>query len=211
MTNPKYIAIDGPIGAGKTTLSRRLSEDINGRMVLEPVDQNPFLADFYKDRARYAFKTQLFFLLNRYQQQLELKQRELFTKTVICDYTFAKDWIFSRINLTPEEQELYDKVFGLLGARLPKPDIVVYMKADPELILKRIRARGYDYEKPITIDYLKTLINAYNRYFLSYTDSPLLVVDTTELDFIQHNDEYEILKKDILNHRQGTKHLILRQ
>ena len=211
MTNPKYIAIDGPIGAGKTTLSRRLSEDINGRIVLEPVDQNPFLADFYKDRARYAFKTQLFFLLNRYQQQLELKQRELFTKTVICDYTFAKDWIFSRINLTPEEQELYDKVFGLLGARLPKPDIVVYMKADPELILKRIRARGYDYEKPITLDYLKTLINAYNQYFLNYTDSPLLVVDTTELDFIQHNDEYEILKKDILNHRQGTKHLILRQ
>lgn len=207
---PKYIAIDGPIGAGKTTLMKRLAEDLGGRPIFEPVEQNPFLPDFYKDRKRYAFKTQLFFLLNRYQQQQELMQRDLFSETTLCDYTFAKDWIFSRINLTADEQELYDKVYGLLDARLPKPDIVVYLKADPDVLMKRIKTRGVDYEKPISSDYLKTLTNAFNQYFLNYTDSPLLVVDTTDLDFVQHNDEYELLKKDILQHRQGTKHLILR-
>ena len=210
VATPKYIAIDGPIGAGKTTLVKRLAEDLGGKAIFEPVDQNPFLPDFYKDRKRYAFKTQLFFLLNRYQQQQELMQHDMFSEPVVCDYTFAKDWIFSRINLTADEQELYDKVYSLLDARLPKPDIVVYLKADPDTLTKRIKTRGYDYEKPITSDYLKTLTNAYNQYFLNYNDSPLLVVDTTQLDFVQHHDEYALLKKDILQHRQGTKHLILR-
>ena len=205
-----YIAIDGPIGAGKTTLTRRLAEDLEGRTFFEPVDQNPFLPDFYKDRKRFAFKTQLFFLLNRYQQQLEISQQDLFTTSVICDYTFAKDWIFSRINLTKDEQELYDKVYALLDARLPKPDIVVYLKADPNVLMKHIRTRDIAYEKPINEEYLADLTDAYNTYFLNYTDSPLLVVDTTHLDFVQHHDEYSLLKKDILTHRQGTKHLILR-
>jgi len=205
-----YIAIDGPIGAGKTTLTHRLAEDLGGSVLLEPVEQNPFLRDFYKDRKRYAFKTQLFFLLNRYQQQLEIKQRDLFTQSVVCDYTFAKDWIFSRINLSADEQELYDKVFDLLDDQLPKPDIVVYLKAEADVLIKRIRSRQVDFEKGITEDYLADLTDAYSTYFLNHNETPLLVVDTTHLNFVQHHDEYELLKKDILSHRQGTKHLILR-
>lgn len=178
--------------------------------MFEPVHQNPFLPDFYKDRKRFAFKTQLFFLLNRYQQQLEIKQQDLFQSPVVCDYTFAKDWIFSRINLNTEEQELYDKVYALLDDKLPKPDIVVYLKADPNVLTKRIKTRDLDYEKSISEDYLADLTDAYSTYFLNYTDSPLLVVDTTHLDFVHHHDEYELLKKELLSHRQGTKHLILR-
>lgn len=207
---PKYIAIDGPIGAGKTTLAKRLAEDLEGRFLQEVYWENPFLADFYKDRKRNAFKTQLFFLLSRYQQQLELKQHDLFEVPVICDYIFGKDRIFAKVNLNLDEQELYEKVFLLLDSRLPKPDIVVYLRADANILLKRVKERGLEYEKTISEEYLRDLSEAYNGFFLGYNECPVLVVDTTHLDFIRHHDEYELLKKDILRHRQGTKHLILR-
>ena len=189
---------------------KRLTEELKGVMILEPVEENPFLTDFYKDRKRNAFKTQLFFLLSRYQQQLEFKNQEQVRFPMVCDYTFAKDRIFAKINLNEAEQSLYQNVYALLGGQLPKPDIVVYLRAKPDVILKRIRSRGYDFEKPISEEYLEEVMEAYNEYFLNYNETPLLVVDTTHTDFLLHHDQYELLKKDILTHRQGTKQLILR-
>lgn len=207
---PKYIAIDGPIGVGKTTLVKRLAEELKGTAVLEPVEGNPFLDEFYKDRKKNAFKTQLFFLLSRYQQQLEFRKLEEVRFPLVCDYTFGKDKIFAKINLSDAEQELYQKVHGFLNEGLPKPDIVVYLRAKNDVLLKRIKSRGFNFEKPITADYIDTLLEAYNEYFLNYNETPLLVVDTTHTDFLLHNDQYERVKNELLTHRQGSKQLILR-
>lgn len=207
---PKYITIDGPIGVGKTTLVKRLAEELQGTTLLEPEEQNPFLAEFYKDRKRFAFKTQLFFLLSRYQQQREFRNQETVRWPIVCDYTFAKDQIFAKINLNEAEQELYNKVYNLLDTQLPKPDIVVYLRAKPDVLLKRIHLRAVEYEKAVNTDYLENLMEAYNACFLNYSETPLLIVDTTHTDFLTHNDQYELLKKEILNHRQGAKNLVLR-
>lgn len=207
---PKYISIDGPIGVGKTTLVKCLAEELKGTTILEPVEENPFLEEFYKDRKQNAFKTQLFFLLSRYQQQRQLKREEEVHLPLVCDYTFAKDRIFAKINLNEAEQELYQKVHALLHEELPKPDIVVYLRAKPEVLLGRIKQRGTSYEKAITENYLEALTEAYNECFLNYNETPLLVVDTTHTDFLKHHGEYERVKHEILNHRQGSKQLILR-
>ncbi|MDZ4224288.1 MAG: deoxynucleoside kinase, partial [bacterium] len=135
---PKYIAIDGPIGVGKTTLVKRLAEELKGTTMLEPEDNNPFLGEFYQDRKHNAFKTQLFFLLSRYQQQIEFKNKERVHFPLVCDYTLAKDPIFAKINLNSAEEALYQKVYALLDDQLPKPDIVVYLRAKPDVLLKRI-------------------------------------------------------------------------
>ncbi|MBI5299704.1 MAG: deoxynucleoside kinase [Deltaproteobacteria bacterium] len=210
VTPPKYIAIDGPIGSGKTTLVKRLAEELQGTPVLEPVEDNPFLNTFYKDRKGVAFKTQLFFLLNRHQQQAELQRSEFVRFPLVCDYTLGKDQVFTKINLDEKEQELYQRVRSLLSDQLPKPDIVVYLRAKADVLLKRIKSRGFEFEKPITEKYVADLMDAYNDFFLNYNETPLLIVDTTHTDFLLHHDQYEILKKDILNHRQGSKNLVLR-
>lgn len=206
----KYIAVDGPIGAGKTTLVRMLAEDFKGQAVLEPAEKNPFLPEFYKDRKKNAFKTQLFFLLNRYQQQLELKQCDLFSSSVLCDYTFAKDAIFAQINLSEDEQNLYLKIYNLLRSNLVKPDLVIYLRADSKVLLQRIKKRGVEYERSINQDYLDKLTEAYNKFFLNYHETPLLVVDTTSTDYLENPEDYSNLKREILGHRGGTVHLISR-
>lgn len=202
----RYIAVDGPIGAGKTTVANMLAKDLEAKLVLEPVEKNPFLTEFYKDRSKNAFKTQLFFLLNRYQQQLEMKQSELFSKLTVCDYTFAKDFIFAGINLNKDEQKLYGTVYNLLDAHLPKPDVVVYLQASPEVLLKRVKNRGFGYEKPISIEYLTDLTNAYNEYFFQYSDTPLLVVNSNDLDIVHNQADWANLKKAIFEHKKGTAH-----
>lgn len=207
---PKYIAVDGPIGAGKTTLARMLAEDMCANLCLEPSENNPFLADFYSDRRKNAFKTQLYFLLNRYQQQVELKQLDLFAQTIISDYTFAKDAIFAGINLSEDELALYNTVFCLLKERLPKPDMVIYLSAASEVLLKRIKKRNVDYERHIDERYLDNLTEGYNRYFLNYDDTPLLVVDTTNQDYVGTPEDFENLKRAISSHKGGTVHLIAR-
>jgi deoxyadenosine/deoxycytidine kinase len=204
------VAVDGPIGVGKTTLARMLAEDMGGHLCLEPTEANPFLPEFYKDRKKNAFKTQLYFLLNRYQQQLELKQHDMFRPLTVCDYTFAKDAIFADINLSEDELVLYNTVFGLLKERLPSPDIVVYLRAEPKALLQRIKRRGIDYERHIDEAYLESLIENYNKYFMSYDDTPLLVVDTTNQNYIESKGDFETIKKEILSHRGGTVHLIAR-
>jgi len=205
-----YVAVDGPIGSGKTTLVHMLAEDFKGHAILEPSQNNPFLAEFYKDRRRNAFKTQLFFLLNRYQQQLELKQHDLFHPMTFCDYIFAKNSIFAEINLSEDEQALYRTIFQLLKERLPKPDLVIYLRADSKILLQRIKKRGIEYERPINQDYLDKLTDAYNQFFLNYNDTPLLVADTTSTDYLGNPDDYANLKREILNHRGGTVQLIAR-
>lgn len=202
----RYIAVDGPIGAGKTTVARMLAEDLGAEIMLEPVEKNPFLADFYKDRKKNAFKTQLFFLLNRYQQQLEMKQKSSPKGITVCDYTFAKDMIFASINLSEDEQNLYKTVFNLLDSRLPKPDVVVYIQASPENLMQRVRTRGLPYEKPISDDYLFQLTNAYNEYFFQYSETPLLIVNSNDADIVRNPTDWEALKKAIFQHKKGTAH-----
>ncbi len=211
MKKPKqlsYIAVDGPIGAGKTTLVQMLAKDLGGQFILEPVEKNPFLPEFYKNKDKNAFKTQLFFLLNRFQQQKEIKA--LGEQLVVCDYTFAKDAIFANMNLSSEEQKLYNTIYELLHATLPQPDLVIYLKADANVMLERIKSRGYDYEKSIKASYLEKLTEAYNQHFLNYNDSPLLVVDSTAVNYQANPQDFAQLKREIANHRGGTAFLIAR-
>lgn len=199
----RYIAVDGPIGAGKTTLVKMLAKDLGIEAVFEPTEKNPFLPDFYKDRKLHAFKTQVFFLLSRYQQQQALKNC---ASSIICDYTFAKDKIFAKINLSSDEQLLYEKIFSLLHAELPKPDMIIYTQAKPKVLLDRIKKRGLPYERPINEEYLEELNNAYNDYFFNYSECPLLVVNASDIDYVRNKADWENLKKAITSHSKGIAH-----
>ena len=149
MTSPRHIAIEGPIGAGKTSLAKKLAADFKARLVLESIEDNPFLPEFYKDRQKHALKTQILFLINRYQQQKTLLQHDLFSQTVVCDYLFSKDRIFAAMNLNKDELFIYEKIYTLLDVQLPKPDLVVYLQASLDVLKKNIRKRGVGYEKHI--------------------------------------------------------------
>jgi deoxyguanosine kinase len=204
MESFRYIVIEGPIGVGKTSLVKRLSIHFSARSIFESPEENPFLHRFYRDRRKYAFQTQLFFLLNRYQQQREIRQIDLFNQITISDYLFAKDRIFAYLNLDENELALYERVFALLDGKIPKPDLVVFLQAEPEKLLSRIRSRNFEYEKDIDIDYLRSLGQAYNTYFFHYEESPLLVVDTTAIDFVNREEDLENLIREIRSMRRGT-------
>jgi deoxyguanosine kinase len=204
MRDNRYIVVEGAIGAGKTSLARMLSERLQAKLVLEEVEENPFLKDFYKDRARFGFQTQMHFLFSRYQQQRALRQMELFSERLVCDYLFSKDRIFASLNLSDRELALYEKMVGWLELDVMKPDVVVYLQASPEMLMERISKRGRPYERDMERDYLKQLNEAYNHFFFHYLDAPLLVVNTNGIDFVSHGDEFEDLLKRIVSHRQGT-------
>ncbi len=201
-----YIAIEGPIGAGKSSLASKLAEDLNGRLVLECVEENPFLADFYKDRRKHALKTQILFLISRYQQQKDLLQRDLFNQTIVCDYLFSKDRVFANLNLTKDELFIYDKIYSLLDPQLPKPDLVIYLQASIDILKKHIRKRGIDYEKHIESTYLEELAEAYNRFFFAYNETPLLTVNVSDIDFVRNRADYEYLLREILSPKRGSRH-----
>ena len=201
----RYIAIEGPIGVGKSMLAGLLVERFGGRLVAEPVDENPFLARFYEDRRKYAFQTQLFFLLSRYEQQQGLFQQDLFNQVTVADYLFAKDRIFAALNLDPNELALYEQVYALIGARVVKPDLVIYLQARQEVLLGRIRRRGRAAERHLEPAYLEALSRAYNEFFFHYEESPLLVVNTSDLDLGSLPDA-EALIAVIRRHRKGTQH-----
>jgi deoxyadenosine/deoxycytidine kinase len=169
----RYVAIEGVIGVGKTTLAKRLAKTLTASLVLEVVEENPFLARFYDDPDAFGFQTQIFFLLSRSRQQLELAQRDMFSESVVADYIFAKDQIFATINLAEEELALYRTIVPLLEARLVRPDLVVYLQATTDVLLERIKRRGRDFERDISREYLETLSEAYNHYFFHYDDTPL--------------------------------------
>jgi len=205
---PRYIAVEGVIGVGKSSLTRMLAREFDAHPVYEPVIENPFLPRFYKDRKRYAMQTQLYFLLTRYQQQVELRQPGLFVQRTICDYLFAKDRMFATLNLDRDELALYNQIYETLDARLPAPDLVIYLQADIEILMERIRNRGLEFEQEIEVSYLRELSELYNDFFFNYRGSPLLVVQTSGIDFVNNEQDREWLTKEILAMKGGTKHLI---
>lgn len=205
MSEPRYIAVEGPIGVGKTSLVKLIAEQTGARLVLEDVEENPFLREFYRDVKGKAFQTQLFFLLSRYrQQQLEFGQFDLFAKGVISDYLFAKDRIFAHINLDDNELALYEQVYGLLEQKVSKPDLVIYLQADTAALMERIRKRDRDYERRVAPDYINAVNEGYNRFFFNYTDTPLLVIQTTGVDFVKSNDALMDLMRQIDRAGSGT-------
>ena len=206
--NPRYIAIEGAIGVGKTSLAKILANQFGWRLVQEDVGHNPFLERFYENQRKFAFQTQLFFLLSRYRQQRELSQGNLFEKGVVLDYVLAKDKIFALINLEDDEISLYDSIYRLLVPTVPRPDLVIYLQARPEVLLSRVRKRGVDYERNISLDYLKTLSDAYNEYFFHYNETPLLVVNTSEIDFVESPRDLEHLVREVKSVKRGTHHYI---
>jgi deoxyadenosine/deoxycytidine kinase len=203
----RHVAIDGPIGVGKTSLVELLARRFHGTKILEDVD-NPFLGDFYKKKTGSAFQTQLFFLLSRYQQQREIAQIDLFTNLVLADYHFPKDKIFACLNLDDSELLIYDKLYSLLADSVPKPDLVLYLQGSLETCMKRIKKRSRSIEKGITPEYLAQLIEAYNYYFYHYEETPLLVVDTNEIDFVNQTADFDDLVAQIQKAKRGVQYYV---
>ena len=203
---PRYLAIEGPIGVGKTSLAERVAKVLSARMIREPADENPFLPKFYEDPARYAFSAQMFFLLNRYRQQQELLQQDLFQQSTVADYLFDKDRIFAHLNLSDTELELYEQVYGMLNLRVARPDLVVYLQARPKVLLERIKRRGLPYEQKLELKYLERVSAAYSDYFFYYNETPLLSVNTSEIDFMAREEDFEALVREIRAVKKGTQH-----
>jgi deoxyadenosine/deoxycytidine kinase len=204
MADNRYIVVEGVIGAGKTSLARLLTEQLQAKLVLEEVEENPFLKDFYRDREQFAFQTQLHFLFSRYQQQRSLRQTELFSERMVSDYLFQKDRIFAGLNLSERELALYEKVVGWLELEVTRPDVVVYLQATTETLLERIAKRGRPFEKDMDRAYIASLNEAYNHFFFHYVEAPLLVVNTNGIDFVNDPDDFRDLLKRIRIHRGGT-------
>lgn len=207
MTRPAYyIAIEGVIGVGKTSLAKILSEKLNSRLILEKFEENPFLSDFYADKQRYAFQTQLFFLLSRYKQQLDFAQTDVFHRSIVTDYIFAKDRLFAYINLDEKELHLYDQLYSVLAKEINKPDLVIYLQADTERLLKNIHMRGRSYEKGMDKNYIESLNQFYNQFFFHYKGTPLLIINTTDIDFVNKKEDLQEIMKYIQQPPLGTKY-----
>ncbi len=202
-----YIAVDGPIGVGKTTLVEKLAARFEGVKILEDVS-NPFLPAFYDDKPGSAFQTELYFLLSRYKQQQEIAQRELFNRLLVADYTFPKNRIFAYLNLSDDELMLFDKLYTLLEPQLAVPDLVIYLVADLPTCMRRISGRRRDFEKNMSEDYMSELIDAYNHYYHYYNRSPLLVVDTRSLNFVERDEDFEDLVRQIRQPVKGTQYYV---
>ncbi len=203
-----YIAIEGNIGSGKTTLSRIISEETGARLFLEEVDDNPFIERFYGDMPGFAFQAQLFFLLNRYRQQIEIAQHDLFSGLFVADYLFAKDKIYAHAVLGDDELVLYNRLHSLLEGKILTPDLVIYLQADPEVLLQRIRKRGRSFEKDISEDYLSGLNEAFNHFFFHYDESPLLIINTNQLDFTSNRDQLDDFFSRISEKFEGTGYYV---
>jgi deoxyguanosine kinase len=210
-TTNRYLVIEGPIGVGKSSLARLLSNRLQARLVLEKVEENPFLAKFYENPKRFAFQTQVFFLLSRYRQQVELGQMDLFSQMTICDYFLPKDQIFASVTLSEEERALYDQLYQLLSPRVATPDLLIYLQASTDTLIERIETRGRSFEKEIPWDYLDTINNAYNKFFFHYEQSPLLVVQTEAIDFVNNPDDLEDLIRQISAVKQGAHYYVPRK
>ena len=205
MRNLYYIAIEGPIGVGKTSLANLMSKELSARLVREEFDENPFLPDFYKDPERFAFQTQLFFLLQRYRQQQELRQVDMFQKLLVTDYMFVKDRLFASLNLSEKEMQLYDTVANLLERNIIKPDLVIYLQADTDTLMKNIALRGREMETDITYEYIDALSQVYTEYFFRYQDTPLVIINTNNIDFVHNEDDLKEVIKYIRQPVSGTK------
>jgi deoxyguanosine kinase len=208
MKSVNYIAVEGPIGVGKTSLAKLLADRMDAHLIMEEATENPFLADFYKDKKKYAFQTQIFFLLARYQQLAKLNTHDLFHSRIISDYTFEKDQLFAKVNLEDRELILYDKIAASLSRDVPRPDLVIFLQAATETLYKRIKQRGVPFEKNIDLYYLDELNEAYNYYFFEYDETPLLVVKTDEIDFVNNQDDFNDLIEQIEKPLSGTHYYV---
>jgi deoxyguanosine kinase len=203
-----YIAIEGPIGVGKTTLARALARELGARLVLEDIGGNPFLPRFYTDPDSQAFPAQLYFMLTRFKQQRDLAQQELFAQRTVADYLFAKDRIFATLNLTPDELALYEQVYRLVDASMARPDLVIYLSARLEVLVERLRRRNWDFERYISQEYLERVAAAYRDFFFYYEDSPLLVVDSSDSDFLSDPSDLAALIGEIERAGPGVQHYV---
>ena len=199
-----YVAVEGVIGAGKSTLAQMLAARVGGRLVLEEFEDNPFLGTFYQDRDRWAFQTQLAFLASRFKQQKALAARDLFHRHVVADYTFDKDRIFAHVTLSGDEVQLYETLFGIMEPSAPVPDLVVYLRSSVDRLLHNVALRGRSYEADMDPAYLAELVDAYDRYFFHYTKSPLLIVDASRIDFVGERATFDELVRQIGNVKGGT-------
>ena len=202
-TVPGYIAVEGPIGVGKTTLARRIADTFEYDLLLEEAELNPFLERFYQNRQQTALATQLFFLFQRVQKITELKQRDMFDQARVADFVLEKDPLFARVNLEPDEFTLYEKVFSKMRVDAPVPDLVIYLQASPDRLLERIDRRGIDAERLIDRQYLEQLNEVYSEFFLYYDAAPLLIVNANEIDLAQGDRDYEQLVDYMLNIKKG--------
>ena len=205
MRNLYYTAIEGPIGVGKTSLAELLSKELGARLVLEFFEDNPFLADFYNDPERFGFQTQLFFLLQRYRQQQDLRQVDMFQKLLITDYMFVKDRLFASLNLGDKEMHLYDTVASLLERNIIKPDLVIYLQADTDVLMKNIEKRGRNMERNVTWEYIDALNQVYTEYFFRYQDTPLVIINTNNIDFVENENDLKEVIDYIRQPVSGTK------
>jgi deoxyadenosine/deoxycytidine kinase len=193
----RHVAIEGVIGVGKTTLAAKLGETLGARVVLEQFQENPFLKDFYHDPERYAFQTQIFFLLTRYKQQRDLFQADLFQRFLVTDYIFEKDKIFAYLNLQDEELKLYETLVNSIEHNISAPDLVVYLQSSVPRLMTNIKQRGRTFESHMSEAYIKELNEAYNYFFFRYKATPLLIVNATEIDFVGNPDHYNDLVREI--------------
>ena len=201
----RSIAVEGPIGVGKTSFVGLLEKRFDAYKVLEDLD-NPFLKDFYEDKQGAAFQAQLFFLLSRSRQLQELAQRDLFHQVTICDYIFPKDKIFAYLNLDDSELLIYDKLYAMLEEQVPKPDMVIFLQAETKTLVERIRRRSRKYESEISETYINEVNKAYNYFFFHYTQTPLLVIDTTSIDFVHHEEHLDELVEQIRKMDRGVQY-----
>jgi deoxyadenosine/deoxycytidine kinase len=202
----RYIAVEGPIGVGKTSLVNLITEHLGAVNIQEKVQENPFLPLFYSDRKKYAFQTQMFFLLSRYNQLFQLRQMDLFHAWTVADYILPKDRIFAYMNLSDHELEIYEQVYAILNERILSPDLVIYLQAGTDVLMKRIKGRGRTYEKTITKEYVEAVNQAYEYFFFHYSDTPMLVIKTSEIDFVRSAEDLDDLIRHILQMDKGTRY-----
>ncbi|NIQ02181.1 MAG: deoxynucleoside kinase [Nitrospinaceae bacterium] len=206
MQEPRLIAIEGAIGAGKTTLTRLLAKQFNAKMVLEVDEDNPFIDKFYEDRSAFAFQTQVFFLLNRYHQYQKLVQGDLFNSVVITDYLFQRDRIFAGLNLEGHELHLYEQLYNLIKIKIPKPDLVIFLQAETPVLHTRVEKRGRRFEQNMELGYLEEVNRAFNNFFFYYSETPLLVINTNKIDLAGEKFDIQELIHKINNHRIGREY-----
>ena len=206
MKIPYHIAVEGTIGVGKTSLANILGERLEAKLILEEFEENPFLVDFYKDAERFSFQTQLFFLLSRYRQQQELQQTDLFTKALISDYMFVKDRLFAALNLNDKEMGLYNSVAQILEKNVSSPDMVIFLQSDTDRLMLNIKKRGREYEKSIGWKYIDALNQIYNEFFFRYDKSPLLIINTNDIDFVHNKNDLEEIIEFIRTPGEGTRY-----
>ena len=203
----RYIVIEGVIGAGKTTLAKKLREHLGGLNIFEEFEENPFLEDFYTDRKRYAFQTQLFFLLSRFNQQSRIQQTDLFGNNMITDYFFDKDRIFATINLDDREMVLYDRLATILEKQIVKPNLVVYINSSVDRLMENISNRDRPMERNMEREYISELAESYSRFFSKFYKAPLVVLDSTHMDFINNEDDFSKVLSAVKNHQSGKMYL----